>query len=467
MNLQLSVTTWLLFFSVLLFWVASAMLAENRHARATLKWKIIPLSLFGFAWIDFGVIYIFRFLALLYDPVLFRATQFPMWEMPNHILSKTFLCIGVYWSIFCLGMVITTKAVPRRLPGLLHRLTLIEAQGNLPFLDLLMVICIFSTLLANSSWCLVPYRLLTPIGIAGSLWVIPPTIAWYFHFRGLRISLKRRLLYLVPGILIFLLNPYREHLLNGVLCVLIPFLLTKLRVKLARIIGLGMVFLLTASVVTYVHRSILWEGESFQKASQYVSWEKWEEKPHEAPWISLVNRSSGFDASALTVLLVPGFFPYENKNIVTELVVTAFMPRAIDWEKSIVSRGRDFSTSIWAYTEGGQILPRESALIAPSMFGDLWSLGGLETVILGALIWGILIGFLECWRRTLTPGAAAVLIVFLATRIGGGMERDFVHAAATIIQSVIVFLIFIALLRGKIVRATSIIPVQRFGKRVP
>jgi len=466
MNLQLSVTTWLLFFSVLLFWVASAMLAENRHARAALKWKIIPLSLFGFAWIDFGVIYIFRFLALLYDPVLFCATQFPMWEMPNHILSETFLYVGVYWSILCLGMVISKEVFSRRLPRFLKRLTLIEVPGNFQALDLLASICIISILLVNSPWGLIPNMLLTPLGVIGSLWVIPPTIAWYFHFRGFKVSLGRRILYLVPGAIIFLLSPYREHLLRVVLCLLLPFLLTRPRVRLVRVCGLIGIFLLISSIILYIYRPFYWGDQSLKEASQYASWTTWKEEPRKAPWIMLANRFSGFDASALTVLLVPSVFPYENRNILKELMMTALIPRIVNWDKTTLGRGRSFSTSIWAYTERGEILDRESAPIAPSMFGDLWSSGGLGTVILGALVWGILIGLLECWRRVLPPGAAAVLIVFLAPLVGGGMERDFIHANATIIQSVIVLLIFVSFLPNKMIRYTPLRPTVQFGNSI-
>jgi hypothetical protein len=464
MGLQVDSTCCVIFFIVLVFWVASGMLAGDRHERSILKWKSIFLSFFGFAWLDFGIIYIFRFFALLYDPVLFNATQFPMWEVPNHILSKTFLYLGVYWFIFCIGMVITKRAVPRGLPKFLKTLTLIEFPGNFQSLDLLTAICIFSIVLVNGPWGLIPGMLLTPVGIVGSLWVIAPTIAWYFHFRGLKVSLKRRLLYLIPGITVFLLSPFREHLLNIVLCLLIPVLLTKPRFKLVRVAGLLSVFLLVSSIVLYIYRPYYWDDKSLEEASEYASWTRWQEKPRQAPWIRLINRFSGFDASALTVFLVPSIFPYEDRNIVTEFLWTAFIPRAVNWEKSIKERGRSFSTSIWSYTERGQILNRESAPIAPSMFGDLWSSGGLRTVILGALIWGILIGILECWKRVLTPGAAVVLIVFLATRIGGGMERDFIHATSTIIQSVIVLLVFVPVIRRKIVWTS---PRPRFGQRVP
>lgn len=460
MTLQLNLITWLCFFGILLLWAFSGMLAGDQRTRSILNWRSIFVSLFGFAWIYFGVIYIFRFFALLYDPLLFNATQFPMWEIPNHILSKTFVYLGVYWCIFCLGMIATKKIFARRLPKFLKRLTPLEAPGNFSTYDLLTSICTISNLLVNSSWYLVPNALLTPVGIIGSLWVIPPSIVWYLHFRGFRISLKRRILYLIPGIILFVLSPFREHLLKVVLCLLIPFLLTKPRVRMVRVFGLISLFLFISSMSIYIYRPFYWGGQSFKEASRYADWKQWQEKPYLAPWVRIINRFPGFDASALTVLLVPSFFPYENRNIVTELITTAFIPRMINWEKANMERGRDFSTSIWAYTEKGQILNRESAPIAPSMFGDLWASGGWKIVILGAFIWGGLVGFLECWRRVLSPGAAVALTVFLATQVGGGMERDFVHAASTIIQGVIVLLIFLSIVRRRIVWSS---PRQRFG----
>jgi hypothetical protein len=84
-------------------------------------------------------------------------------------------------------------------------------------------------------------------------------------------------------------------------------------------------------------------------------------------------------------------------------------------------------------------------MIAPSMPGDLWSAGGAHVVVLGALAWGALIGFLDWWRRGLRGGPATALVALMAFRVAGGMERDFVHACATVAQVLIVMLLVLAL----------------------
>jgi uncharacterized membrane protein YccC len=66
-------------------------------------------------------------------------------------------------------------------------------------------------------------------------------------------------------------------------------------------------------------------------------------------------------------------------------------------------------------------------------------------LLIGALAWGVLIGLLEWWRRALGRAAVALVVLF-ALRVGGGIERDFVLAAATIIQITIALLVVLAAL---------------------
>ena len=85
-------------------------------------------------------------------------------------------------------------------------------------------------------------------------------------------------------------------------------------------------------------------------------------------------------------------------------------------------------------------------MIAPSMAGDLWSAGGIKSLLFGAAIFGVLIGLLECWRRSLNTAGSLVLVVLFGIRVGGAMERDFVTGAATIIQLMVIFLLALAVL---------------------
>jgi hypothetical protein len=148
--------------------------------------------------------------------------------------------------------------------------------------------------------------------------------------------------------------------------------------------------------------------------------------------------------------MVPDLFPYSERNIMIEFLTRGFLPRAIYYAKSDVQWGREFSAGIWALDEKGNIVSRFSAMIAPSMSGDLYSVNGLFMIILGAFLWGLIIGFLERWIRTMGPVASCVLIALFGLRVAGGIERDFVNASANIIQVLLVLLLVVAILPFKV-----------------
>ena len=443
MTLQVNGTTWWAFGGAVALWLISLVLAGTRDERASLKWRMVPLSFFGFAWVSFGVIFLLRFLMVVHDPVLFRATRYPLWLIPAGALSRTWLYLALYWLAFCAGVVAVRRAVGKRSPRFLGRLDLLESGMNVRVLDLLAA-CAAATILVQSMIRL-PGALRTPVGHFSGLWVLPATIAWFMHFTGRPVG-ARRYVYLMPGVIAFLVSPYREHLVVLFLCVLLPVLAGKRRVGLYAAVGLVIAVLLGSSIVLYVYRPLRWEGKDLEVTSQYVNWESWRERPQEAPWCRLSTRLHGFDSAALTFHLVPAVFGHEDRSIGLELATSAFVPRAVYGSKVHVQRGRLFSTSIWAYDERGRTGRTESAMIAPSMPGDLWAAGGVKAVIIGALAWGALIGFLECRRRSLRPGPAAALVAYLGIRVAGGIERDFVHAAATIIQVLVVLVLVLAIL---------------------
>jgi hypothetical protein len=435
--------TWSALAAVTLLWAGSGFLAV-RHLRCPARgWRVVPLSLFGFAWIAFGAIFILRFFALLYDPVLFQASLFPPWMIPASSLTRAWVWLGAYWCSFCLGLAIMLAVVPRRLPRLLGKLGLLDAPQNVAVLDL--IVFSTTTVLVLTSFMGLPSALTTPIGHFCSLWVVPAALAWHMHFRGARIG-ARRFAYLVPGLAMFVLSPYREHLLGAFLCIALPAVQLKPRIGLLRILAVTAAILLASSVLLYVYRPVRWEGEDLSKTKEYVSPQLWRDTPGSAPWSKLITRFHGFDSAALTIWLVPGRFPFEDRQIPRELLVGAFLPRAVYADKASVQRGRLFSTSIWAYDEYGETPPRASAMIAPSMPGDLWSSGGAMVLVTGALAWGVIVGLLESWRRILSPAGAIALVAFMALRVAGGIERDFVHATASVIQLVIVLLLVLAAL---------------------
>jgi len=440
-NLQSDGATWAAFGATTAVWAASLLPVCYRGAGDGPGWRRVFLSLFGFAWAAFGALFMARFLALTFDPELFRATRFPMWRLPARVLTLTWVLLGLYWVVFCAGVLAALTL--GRTPRLLAKLDLLELSADLRRLDFLAV-CSGAALL-GLYLIRVPRALATPMGHLGALWVIPAAMAWFLHFRGQPVGL-RRYAYLVPGAVAFLASPYREHLLMVFLCVFVPMLMRRRQVKFPVAMGLVMAVLLMSSVALYVYRPVKWQGESWDEARAYADWNLWRERPKRAPWVRLSRRFHGFDSAALTVYLMPDIFPFLERDLLSELLVSAFVPRAVYQGKSDVHRGRVFSVTIWAYDGTGAARPRASAMIAPSMAGDLWEAGGWGALALGALLWGLLVGLLESWRRSLRPGAGTVLLVLMGLRVAGGMERDFVHACSTVVQVLIVFLLVLALL---------------------
>ncbi len=443
MHLQLNSTTWSALAGVTLFWAASGFIAARRLRCPVRGWRVLPLSLFGFAWAGFGAIFILRFLALAWDPVTFQASTFPPWLIPAPALARTWVYLGAYWGCICIGAAAALAVAPRRLPRVACKLDLLESPRNVPVLDL--VALSTAGVLAATAFVGLPSALLTPVGHFCSLWVIPAVLAWHMHFSGVRIG-ARRFAYLLPGLGMFALSPYREHLVGAFLCVALPALLLRPRIGVLRAAVLTGGVLVASSVVLFVYRPVKWEGEKIARSSEYANLQMWRDRPREAPWARLITRFHGFDSAALTIWLVPRRFPFEDRSIPRELLVGAFLPRAVYADKAFVQRGRMFSTSIWAYDQAGETPERASALIAPSMAGDLWSSGGATPLIFGALAWGVVIGLLECWRRVLSPAGAVALVAFFALRVAGGIERDFVHASASVLQLIIVLLLALAVL---------------------
>ena len=443
MRLQLTATGWLLFASAATIWALSGLAVILRARHAGRGWRVIPLSLFGFCWLAFGAMFVARFTALLWDPVLFRATAFPLWLVPGDALAHAWLCLGVYWCCFCLGTACALAATPRRLPRALGRLDRLSAPGNVAALDLLAAGSAAAVL--SSSLLTLPAGLATPMGHLRALWVIPATLAWHRQFAGERPGV-RRFLYMLPGVMMFALSPYREHLLLLFLCVALPLIHLRQKVGLLRVGLCTAAALVISSVVIYVYRPVIWDNRDWSSSVRYADTRLWRQRPEQAPWTRLSMRLHGFDSAALTVWLVPDTFARVERHIPAELAVSAFLPRAIYGGKARTERGRLFSSSVWAYDENGTCRSENSAMIAPSMPGDLWSAGGLAAIALGALAWGALIGMLECWRRALQPAAASALVAFLAFRVAGGMERDFVLATATIVQVLIILVGVLCLL---------------------
>lgn len=430
MTLQVSATAWLIYSVTLIVWAATGLLFSKRlrSGRFDLRWSFT--TLFGYAWLAFFVVYILRFLLITYDPELFRRSGFPLWLLPEQVITESWFCLLLFWCLFCMGFALIFFRLQRRAPRVLFRL---DALGHfhpdrIKFLDAMSAITLITAIWVNYPGFPLPRALLTPLGRLSALYAIPLTIAWCLHFSGEPIR-WRRFLYMLPGIVTYVLNPYREHLLVLLFCWLVPALLVggKLGTK-GILISLGVILFL-GTIVTSAYREIKWQDPASA-----------DERP---TWVILSNRFHGFDSMALTVYAVPHLFAYSERSIIGGLVYQVF-PRLFFPSKEESSRAMEFSTTIWALDESDRVISRSPASIALSMAGDLYSTNGPVAVILGALIWGAVVGFLQMWANALAPVGRTILIVLFGMGVAGGMERDFVSATAGLIHLVLVVLLVAA-----------------------
>lgn len=254
MSLELTSLTWFMFLLTTVLWGASALLAGDRTTRKTLTWRVIPLSLFGFAWLAFGLLFVIRFLLLLYDPVYFGATNFSIAKIQAAVLSKTWGYLAIYWVVFCIGVGIMLWLRPPT-PRIIINLEELSSLANIHLMDAISIITtILIVIVSNKS---LPKSVLTPVGQLSSLYILPLMMAWLLHFQGQEIG-TRRFLYVIPGIISYLLNPYREILLLVVAGICLPAMRMKKTFSLIKVTMGLVIFLLVTTVLTYTYRDYIW-----------------------------------------------------------------------------------------------------------------------------------------------------------------------------------------------------------------
>jgi hypothetical protein len=285
-----------------------------------------------------------------------------------------------------------------------------------------------------------PLSMLTPLGIAGTLWVVPAALVWAEHAaRDRDPALERvRWIVLAPALVRFLVSPFREHLLP---IGLIPLLAWRCagkplprRYVVTAVVGLPLFVM--AGNVTEAYRDVLWGGAPVSHVVESVAGEEETDLVVEPDpgWLVAIRRFHGLDSLLLTVDLVPGVFPYRNDPVVTDAIVRGVVPRVLMPGKELSVRGPEFASTIWAFDSGVE----SGAAIAPSMPGDLFHSGGTATVALGALVWGLVLGLLDRWKDALPPGGRVAVLVLLATQVAPSVERDFVHCLAALLQTLVV-----------------------------
>jgi len=430
---------------LIILWAASLWLAKDPRSQPRFSWKSVLLSLFGVVWIGFGADFILRFLLLAYDPDYFQATTFPLTLLPPEVLSETFFYLALFWIFFCLGFLCLAVWMTRKPPRILADMEQLVSLRMTPLLDVVAIVTTFLIIIPSVG--LVPKALLVPLGRAASLCAVPALVAWILYFRGEKIG-TRRFIYLLPLALAYLLSPYRSNLLTLILCILIPALQFRKNVSLYMVLIGFFIFLIVSTYVNNIYRAYLWGESDRDSVNQTFSedWETWKRNPEKSPWVLAANRFHGFDSMALTVYAVPEIFPYSDRNLLYEFIITSFVPRLIMDIKPLINRGRQFSTTIWALGLSG-IIKRPSAPIAPSLPGDLYSINGVPIVIRGAFIFGLVIGLLENWLRGSSATVKCIMLPIFWVGIAENIEQDLILGVGSIIQYLIVFFIALSILK--------------------
>jgi hypothetical protein len=433
-------------------WVLSARVLPG----AGTGWRAVPTSLLGWSWVGFGLAFVARFWVLSIDAVTYGDLSERLIAVPASTINEALMLAGLYWITVTAVFWLIRPRVPRLNP--LESIGRVVGQAGAAAFDAAVVVAVVAMLLQTATeW--VPVVLTRPLGLITSLWAVAATAAWAISLRtaGERFGV-RRWIYLLPGLVAFFIEPFRERLLLMLLVPLVAALFAGRRLRLAVVFGAFIVFGLASTIAVSWYRQIVWEGQTVRESSDVIDPQLWLKEPYLAPWTAVLRRFHSFDSLVFYVNLVPEVVGFESdRNPLVDVALEGFIPRALYPEKPESRRAMLFSTTLWGYSDVG----RAESNIAPSMAGDLYGAGGWQWVLIGAACWGLLLGLLDGWSWQLSPSARAVIIASLALLAAGGIERDFPRAVATLLQNAIVLVGFAMLL----VRALGLGPVRRDAAR--
>ena len=417
-------------------------------------WRAVPTALFGWSWIGFGLAFVARFWVLSVDAVTYGDLSERLIALPASTVNEALMLAGLYWITVSVAFGLTRA--PRLNP--LESIGRVVASGGAAAYDVTVVVAVVAMLLLATGEYVSPV-LNRPLGLITSLWAFPATAAWALSLRsgGERFGF-RRWIYLLPGLVAFSVEPFRERLLLMLLVPLVAALFAGRRLRLSVVCGGFVAFALASTVAVGWYRQITWEGQTVRESVEVLDPQLWLKESYHAPWTAVLRRFHSFDSLVFYVSLVPEVVGYEtDRNPLADVALEGFVPRALYPDKPESRRAMIFSTTLWGYSDVGHM----ESNIAPSMAGDLYGAGGWQWVLIGAACWGLLLGVLDRWSGRLEPSARAVVVASLALLAAGGIERDFPRAVATLIQNAIVLAGF-AVVMG---RALGLGPAGRDASR--
>ena len=411
-------------------WVATLLVLGVRQR----GWRAIPLSLLGWSWIGFGLAFVARFWVLSIDAVTFGDMSERLLAVPAGVVNEALGLAALYWA----AVLLAYRVVPAPRLNALAAVGRMVRPGAVGGYDAVAVLAVIAMVLSTDVER-VPPALVRPLALIGSLWVCAAAAAWFVSLDavGGRRLLVRRWVYLLPGVVSFVYEPFRERLLVMLLVPFVAALVAGRRLRLGGVVAAFVVFALVSTVAVSWYRQVAWERQTVAVSSESLDPDLWLKDPYQAPWTALLRRFHSFDSLVFYAHLVPDVLPFESeRNPLLDLLLEGFVPRALYPDKPESRRAALFSVTLWSYGDE----ERDEANIAPSMAGDLYGVGGWPWVALGGACWGVLLGVLDRWRARLAPGGQAVIITVLALLAAGGIERDFPRAAATLIQTAIVLI---------------------------
>jgi hypothetical protein len=447
LGLTLDAYSWPLYAGLAALWLWSLRLVPDR---ARLGWHAVPMSIFGFTWLGFGLIFILRFPFLCWDSFTFGNMTSRLADATSGQVNFSLFLLGLYWACLAGAYFVGRR---RLSAGPIHRLgVLSQDRSGRP--EMFLALCSTVGIVLSSGRISVPLALLTPLGIVGALWVLPAALVLWEEFRyGSRSLFKMGWLYLLPGLLRVILSPYREILVEIVAVVFIAALFAGKRFRLTSVVLSILVFFMAITVVITAYRQVLWEHSGIDEIVDYTERGYTWEKSYDAQWVRTLSRFHGFDSLLLTTRYVPEVFPFSGRNLVVDSLLRGVVPRAFYAGKEGSVRGTEFASTIWGYGEE----KISNAAIAPTMPADLFEAGGIAAVVYGGLVWGLLIGLLEGWKMRLSAKGAAATTAVFALQCASSTQRDFAHVVSTVIQFLIVIYLITKLLSRSAapVRASS------------
>jgi hypothetical protein len=433
-GLHTDLTTWAIMAVLVVCWMASLRLVPGWVREG---WPSLLKSLFGFVWLGFGVDILLRFSMLSYNAVEWGSGSQRLVALPLGTVNTTLACCALFWVPLCLGFGFAVRRGTAGPMGHIRVLTPEFAYSAAVPSAALASLAFYLT--EGRTGAALPVEWITPISLLASLYVVPATIIWWDHFR--RPGPKWRigaihLLVLLPALVRGWLSPYRENLAPLLLVPLIAAVFAGLRPSLRKLVPAALACFLALTLLVSSYRQIKWGNARVEEVAYEVRQARFSDWII-GDWAQSMRRFHAFDSMLLTVFLVPSLEPYSGRDVLASPFIQGFVPRFIYQSKGAGDQGIHFGERIWAFDDPWARSSRVGS-IAPSMPGDLFDAGGFADLILGGLIWGLLLGLVDGWKKHLPAFCAAAITSQLATHCAMSVERDFAHSVATLIQGLLV-----------------------------